>query len=120
MWYKWDLGGMTLKTVLLVRVLDKAGNTIGAYYRNVKLPFVPVLGIKLKLSSSVSLWETTQGEELDPPIKEIVYNFDDNTMYCLFEIDEFLVSKYWTQINNIRDNHELKQFKIHLAPAQAC
>jgi hypothetical protein len=108
-----------MKIILLVCVLDDKRNIIGAYYRNVKLPFIPAIGIKLKLSSSVSLWETAGGSELDPPIKEIVFNFDDNAMYCLFEIDEFLTSRYWTQINNLSDNHELKQFIIRKATTTA-
>lgn len=100
-------------TSLIVCVRDAEGSVIGAYSRKLKLPFVPTIGMKLKQSSSISLWETTDGNELDPAIKEIVYNIDDNELYCLFEIDQFLKSKYWTRISNFDNNHEFKQLNLH-------
>lgn len=108
-------GGIFLKIMLVVRVLDDENRMIGAYYRGVKLPFIPTIGVKLSLSSSNSLWETLDGDVLDPPIKEIVYNLDDDETYCLFEINQFLLSKFWTRINNMNNSHELQQFKLHKA-----
>jgi hypothetical protein len=102
-----------MKTMLVVRVVDNGGMITGAYYREVRLPFIPTLGMKLKLSSSTPLWETADGRELDPPVREIVYNFDDDEMYCLFDVDCLLASKYWTRIANIQGSYELKQFSVH-------
>lgn len=100
-----------MKICLVVRVVSRDDETIGAYAREVELPFVPTVGMEFKQGSSTWLWETESGQ-LHPTVKRVVYNFDEETVYCLFEITEYLKSSFWTEINSeiLNHNFELRQF----------
>ena len=109
-----------MKVTLVVCVLDDENRIIGAYRQREKLSFVPTVGMKLRVNSSSGLWKTTDGGFLDPTIKEIVYNMDDAELYCLFEVNQFLASSYWAKINDLNNNHELRQFSIQSVEASLC
>jgi hypothetical protein len=98
---------------LVVRVVNIAEIVIGGYVREIELPFVPTVGMKFKQGSSTWLWETKRGE-LNPAIKEVVYNIDEEKVYCLFEVNDFLESSFWNEIEkeNLDRSLELKQFEV--------
>ena len=66
-----------MKVTLVVKVIDADDQVIGAYYSMANLPFMPTIGMKFKQSSSIHLWKTIDGFELNPSVIEIVYNLDD-------------------------------------------
>jgi hypothetical protein len=101
-----------MRVCLVVRVVNSNNETIGGYAREVDLPFVPTVGMKFKQGISTRLWETENGE-LSPSVNEVVYNFDEETIYCLFEVNEFLKSAFWTEIKseNLHRSFELSQFE---------
>lgn len=107
------MGGLIMRVCLVVRIVDN-GNTVGGYFRGIDIPFVPTVGMKFKKENSTRLWETIGGE-LEPKIKEIVYNIDEEIIFCLFEINQFLTSTFWKEIKpeNLRNSLELGQFEIH-------
>jgi hypothetical protein len=103
-------GGLAIVRVcLLVSVLDKDDETVKGYASYIEVPFVPTVGMKFKRNSSTWLWETKNGE-LDPEVKEVVYNIDEETVYCLFEIYDELKASFWKEIKNISNNYEFSQF----------
>ncbi|MEC0091792.1 hypothetical protein [Paenibacillus macquariensis] len=97
---------------LVVRVVDKQERIIGGYVKEMELPFVPTIGMKFKQGSSTWLWETENGE-LNPSVKEIVYNIDEEKLYCLFDIHESLKSSFWKEIpyDILARSFELSQFE---------
>lgn len=104
-----------MKVNLVVRVINKEHGTIGGYVKDIDLLFVPTVGMKFKQGSSTWLWETVNGNELNPAVKEVVYNIDEEGIYCLFEIKEFLAASFWNQIKdeNLHNSFELSQFETH-------
>lgn len=102
-----------MKTTFVVRVIDEDKNTIGGYARGLDLPFVPTIGMRLNGGSSTWLWETTDGCELKPQIKEVVYDIDEEQTFCLFEIKKFLANSFWTKIKNLNNSLELSRFEVH-------
>ena len=96
----------------VAKVVDDT-DVIGGYVLTLDLPFTPMLGMKLKGGTSTWLWETVDKNELDPEVKEIVYNLDDEKLYCLFEINNNLASARWTKISNLQSSYELSQFETH-------
>ena len=105
-----------MKICFVVKSIDKKQNYIkAAYEREVEIPFIPTLGMRINCGSSTWLWETRDGCELAPAIKDIVYNFDDGIIYCLFEIyDKLLCNSFWVDISkNIGHSFELSQFETH-------
>lgn len=100
-----------MKVCLVVRVIDENEYMLAGYTRSIELPFVPTLGLKFKQGSGTTMWDTELGE-LSPVIKEVVYNLDEETVYCLFEINESLQSSFWTEIPTdvLEDSFELNQF----------
>lgn len=99
-----------MNVCLVVKVLDKNGDLVTAYARKVELPFVPAVGMKFKQGNSTWLWETENGVE-SPSVKEVMYNFDEETIYCLFEVSDKLVSSFWTEITHFNSSIELNQFE---------
>lgn len=105
-----------MQVCFVVKVLDKKEKYLkAAYARNLELPFVPSVGMRITGGTSTWLWETRDGNELAPSIKEVVYNIDEETVYCLFEIyDESLCNSFWTDITkHIGHSIELSQFEVH-------
>lgn len=39
-------------------------------------------------------------------------DMNDEEVFCLFEIDRFLSSSFWTQIENLSNYYELSQFEV--------
>ena len=101
-----------MKVTLVVRVINENNELIAAYRQREKLSFIPACGMKFKLGSGSSLWKTADGGELAPPVKEVVYNIDDEELYCLFDIDRPLASPYWEKITNLEKSADLKQFEV--------
>lgn len=102
-----------MKICLVVKSFDKKSKQlVKAYARNLDLPFVPTVGMKFKHGLSTWLWETDNGE-LSPGVKEVVYNIDEETIYCLFEVNEILGASFWQEIKNIDNSFELMQFTTH-------
>ncbi|UOO36869.1 hypothetical protein IZU99_06160 [Oscillospiraceae bacterium CM] len=102
-----------MNVTLVVKVLNDEHQLIGAYTSLVKLPFLPIVGMKFRKNSNVWLWQATDGEELSPPVKAVTYNLDNDEIFCLFEVNKFLSSTFWTPIKNITNCHELRQFADH-------
>jgi hypothetical protein len=102
-----------MNVCLVVKVLSQQEDLLKAYVSKLDSPFVPTVGMEFKISnSSAWLWETDNGE-LQPQVKKVVYNIDDETIYCLFEIDKYLNTSFWTEIKNVYNSYELMQFSIH-------
>jgi len=103
-----------MKVNLVVKVINTSDNTVGGYVLTLDLPFVPTVGMKFKQGSSTWLWETEHGE-LCPEIKEVVYNIDEEAIYCLFEVKQYLAASIWKEIpiENLSCSFELKQFETH-------
>jgi len=103
-----------MEVVLVVRVINTDKEIIGGYVFELDLPFVPTVGMKFKKGNSTWLWETKYGE-LSPGIEEVVYNIDEEKIYCLFEIKYFLVNSIWKEISqqSLNNSFELMQFSIH-------
>lgn len=95
----------------VAKVIDNGKNTLDGYVMKLDLPFAPAVGMKLKSSAGESLWETVDGNELNPQIKETVYNIDDGQLYCLFEINRALSGSRWTRIEDPQGSNELCQFE---------
>lgn len=93
-----------MRVVLVVRVFDNAPT---AYTRELDLPFIPPVGMKLNGGTSTWLWETEKGR-LNPEVKEVVYNVDEEAVYCLFVVREHLVNTFWQEIP--LNSYELSQF----------
>ena len=100
-----------MKIVLVVKVISE-GRLSAAYARDIELPFVPTIGMKFKQGVSCWLWETQEDTEF-PPVKEIVYNLDEEIIYCLFEVHDKLKSSFWIEIKNLGSSIELSQFEIN-------
>jgi hypothetical protein len=85
------------KITLLVRHLSD-GHLIGLYVRDdLKLPFVPTVGMQFKQGISTWLWETSRGE-LMPSVETVTYDFDEEAFVCLLTVGEALNSRFWTHI----------------------
>lgn len=97
----------------VTKVVDNQRNTTGGYVLRLDLPFAPASGMKLKGGISTWLWETADGNELDPKIQETVYNIDEEQLYCLFEVNGPLASSRWTKIENLQTSCEFQQFETH-------
>jgi len=82
---------------LVVRLLE-GGTTVGGYARRVELPFVPSIGMRFEQGVSTRLWETADGDELSPAVEELLYDFDEEEIVCLFTIAKRLASSFWTSL----------------------
>lgn len=87
-----------IKTKLIVRVM-KDGEVEGGYVKDVELPFVPTVGMMFRHGISCGMWETKSEGELNPPVKHVIFDFDEECIVALFEIEDFLVSTFWTELN---------------------
>ncbi len=87
-----------IKVKLVVRVV-KDNEAVGGYVKDVKLPFVPIIGMKFKKGISTTLWETIDNNELSPDVKHLIYDFDEECAVALFEVSEFLSSNFWTKLD---------------------
>ncbi|MEL3959343.1 hypothetical protein NST17_19505 [Caldifermentibacillus hisashii] len=104
-----------MKIVFVVKTVDNKGELVTGYVgQTLDMPFVPTVGMKFKMGISTWLWETDKGE-LDLPVKEIVYNLDDEIVYCLFEYEfergKELKHSFWKEVKNVYNSYELMQFK---------
>jgi hypothetical protein len=74
------------------------GKVVALYVRDdLQLPFVPTVGMQFKQGASTWLWETDKGE-LMPAIETVTYDFDEETLVCLFTVEEPLTASFWTKI----------------------
>ena len=94
----------------VVKVIDENDDAITGYVLNLDLPFIPNVGMKITGGTSCLLWETQSGRKLNPKIQEVVYNMDEEAVYCLFEINELLSSSRWVKIN-VNGSLEMHQFE---------
>jgi hypothetical protein len=101
-----------MRVVLVVKVINDYKETVGGYAHELELPFVPTVGMKFKQGTSTWLWEVEDGE-LEPEVKEVVYNIDEEAIYCLFEINQYLKSSFWHELPTITNSFELSQFRTH-------
>jgi hypothetical protein len=86
------------QVTLLVRHLSE-GRLVGLYVRDdLKLPFVPFVGMQLKQGASTWLWETKTGE-LMPKVESVTYDLDESIFVCLFTVEEPLNAAFWTRID---------------------
>ncbi|ALS22198.1 hypothetical protein [Paenibacillus naphthalenovorans] len=102
------------KVCFVVNVLDDMGDVMKGYLKVLELPFVPTVGMKFKQGISAWMWETELGE-VDPPIKEVVYNLDEEMFFCLFHIYGLsLRSSFWKEYNleQIDRSFEFSQIKL--------
>ena len=102
------------KIKLVVRVV-RSGRMLCGYTREVTLPFIPSVGMYIVQDNRKSIWKTTTGRNCTPPIRAVAYDTDNNISVALFEVDEFLASSSWIelQFNEFDQNsNELKYFSI--------
>jgi hypothetical protein len=85
------------KVKLVVRHLSD-GTLMGGYVRELDLPFVPSIGMRFKQGASTWLWETEAGK-LAPPVEQVIYDIDEETIVCLFTVDAALKSAFWETLN---------------------
>lgn len=82
---------------LLVRHVVN-GKVVALYVRDdLELPFVPTVGMQFKQGTSTWLWETDKSE-LMPAIETVIYDFDEETLVCLFTVNEELNASFWKKI----------------------
>lgn len=87
----------TYRVELLVRQILN-GKVVALYVRDdLELPFVPTIGMQFKQGTSTWLWETDDGE-LMPAIETVTYDFDEETIVCLFTVEKPLKASFWTKI----------------------
>jgi hypothetical protein len=85
------------KVKLIVRRLN-GSSMAGGYVRELELPFVPTVGMQFRQGTSTWLWETATGE-LAPPVQAVIYDIDEETIVCLFTVDQELNSGFWTTLD---------------------
>ena len=102
-----------MKTIFVVRVIDKEKKTIGGYAQELDLPFVPTVGMRLCGGSGI-LWKTKDDSYINPRIEDIVYDIDEEAVFCLFEIDKLLAHAFWKEIKreNLHCSWELSRFEL--------
>jgi hypothetical protein len=94
------------KVTLLVRHLSE-GQLGGLYVRDdLKLPFVPTVGMQFKQGTSTWLWETSKGE-LMPSVETVTYDLDEEAFVCLLTVSEPLKASFWTEIPRERLNSSI-------------
>lgn len=87
----------TYRIELLVRQMVK-GEVVALYVsEDLKLPFVPTVGMQFKQGASTWLWETDNGE-LMPQVETVTYDFDEDTFVCLFTVEKSLNASFWKKI----------------------
>lgn len=86
------------KVKLVVRYLFQ--DVLAALYvHQLELPFVPQIGMKFEQGMSTWLWETTNGEKLNPPVDDVIYDIDEEELICLFTVEERLASAFWEELS---------------------
>ena len=99
-----------LDVVFVVKMINDEGELKKLYCKDLKLPFQPIVGMAFNQGISTRLWETKK-DWIYPKIKEVSFNLDENTFYCLFEdIYDELVSAIWTVHKTPHNSFELTQF----------
>ncbi len=98
-----------MTVVLMVRVLDENRNGVEWYSQVTDMPFTPTIGMKIQGFNSCALWETENAGLLVPEIKDISHDIDEKIMFCLFEINEKLVSTSWNRIDE--NSYGFKHFR---------
>lgn len=101
--------GQVVRVCFIVKVMIKDDLKM-AYMKELALPFVPMVGMRLQKGFDASIWEADNGKILHPSVKEIVYNIDDFSIYCLFEVKHPLVSDFWERLEEPANNHFVQQF----------
>lgn len=87
----------TYRVELLVRQVSK-GKVVALYVSDdLPLPFVPTVGMQFRKGTSTWLWETDNGE-LMPAVEAVIYDLDQETIVCLFTVEEPLNASFWTKI----------------------
>lgn len=103
----------TYRVELLVREMLK-GKVVALYVRDdIELPFVPTIGMRFKQGTSTWLWETDDGE-LMPAVETVTYDFDEETIVCLFTIEKSLKANFWTKIEG--DDIEKSTYPAYYQP----
>lgn len=88
----------TYRVELLVREVSD-GELVALYASDdLKLPFVPTVGMQFKQGASTWLWETNTGE-LMPQVEAVTYDLDEDLFVCVFTVGQFLKSSFWTRID---------------------
>lgn len=98
-----------MNVTLVARATNIDRVIIGAYALNLDLPFLPHIGMRFTQGSGTALWETRSGIEF-PAVKEVVYNVDEETCYCLLIVKDRLTSSLWTEIEDMETSFALGQF----------
>ena len=89
--------------LLLVRYVSDDGPT-GLYVCELRLSFIPTVGMQFLRSGVNSMWITEGGREVTPPkVESVIYDFDegddhkggDGLIVCTFTVDEKLTSTFW-------------------------
>lgn len=82
------------KIKLIVRhVVD--GQTMGGYVRELDLPFVPTVGMRFEQGN---MWEAGK-QFLSPAVESVIYDLDEETIACLFNVKDELTSTFWVKLN---------------------
>ena len=94
------------KIKFVVRITN-GGETAG-YVRDLELPFVPTVGMRFEQGVSTPMWETSTSERkyLTPCVEEVIYDFNEESLVCLFTIDSTLASSFWTPLMKSRTHSQ--------------
>lgn len=91
--------------LLLVRYVNE-DRVAGLYVRNLRLSFMPTVGMQFLRSGVSSMWVTNgRGEVTPPKVESVIYDFDEGDDYkggdgltvCTFTVYEELTSTFWEQ-----------------------
>jgi hypothetical protein len=89
---------ITVHKVKLIVCRRNGMSIAGGYVRDVELPFVPTVGMEFRQGTSTTLWEATIGV-LTPAVEKVIYDFDEETIVCLFTVNQELNSAFWTTLD---------------------
>jgi len=73
------------------------GKIVAFYVRDIKLSFVPTIGMQFRQGTSCWLWET-DSSELMPKVEAVTYDLDEEVFSCLFTVTAPLKSSFWTKM----------------------
>jgi len=91
--------------LLLVRYVNE-DRLEGLYVRNLRLSFIPTVGMQFLRSGVNSMWIAGGRHEVTPPkVESVIYDFDegddhkggDGLIVCIFTVEEELTSTFWNE-----------------------
>ncbi|HBF49918.1 MAG TPA: hypothetical protein DDX04_05575 [Massilia sp.] len=88
--------------LLLVRYINEF-RLEALYARELRLSFVPTIGMQFLRSGTNSMWTSENGEVVPPLVESVIYDFDEGDdhkggeglIVCSFTVTQPLTSSFW-------------------------